>query len=283
MIFIVIALCLALIVGITYYYVYFSIMQGKPKSAPSLANIQLAQGKIKVVCAGDSNTHGNVSSDWVAYLQRKNPNYFFFNAGINGDLTFTLKKRWDEIIALQPDFVTILIGTNDINATLGEDEFKTYKDMGKLEKGERPDIVHFKDNLYFLVGRLKKETSAKIALISLPLLTEDLNSIPNQKVDKYNKIIQEIAEGNDIAYLPLHEKQKNYLLSHQSSTNVSSASKNRLIYQSVVYHYLLKKDWNYISQKNGFQLLTDTIHQNDIAGKMIADLVEGWLHEHKLK
>lgn len=280
MIFIAIALSLALIIGITYYFLYLFIMQGKPKSAPSLANIQLAHGKIKVVCAGDSNTRGNVSSDWVAYLQGKHPNYFFFNAGINADLTFTLKRRWDEIIALQPDFVTILIGTNDINATLGEDEFKTYKDMGKLEKGERPDIVHFKDNLNFLVGRLKKETFAKIALISLPLITEDLNALTNQKVDKYNKIIQEIAEDNDIAYLPLYEKQKNYILSHQTRKNVKSASKNRLIYQSVVYHYLLKKDWNYISQKNGFQLLTDTIHQNDIAGKMIADLVEGWLQEN---
>lgn len=275
-----IVLCIIFIIGGIYYYLYFSILYGKPKSAPSLANIHLAHGKIKVVCAGDSNTHGNVSSDWVAYLQGKHPNYFFFNAGINADLTFTLKRRWDDIIALQPDFVTILIGTNDINATSGEDELKTYRDMGKLEKWEHPDIVHFKDNLNFLVGRLKKETTARIALMSLPLITEDLNTLSNQKVDKYSKLIQEVAEDNEVTYLPLHEKQKNYLLSHSSNTNVSNASKNILLYKSVVYHYLLKKDWNYISQKNGFQLLTDTIHQNDIAGKMIADLVEGWLHEH---
>lgn len=272
-------LCAIILSVVLYYYIYLSIIQGQHAAYPTEKNVNLANGKRKVICVGDSNTRGNVSYDWVASLQKKFPETCFFNAGINGDLTFSLKKRWDEIIQAQPDFVNILIGTNDIQAIASDNKLKMYRDLDKIAKDEHPDMHHFKDNLLYLIGRLKKETHAKIAIMSLPLITEDLSAQSNQIADKYSHLIAQIAEDSEITYLPLREKQKNYFFSHTPHTPNKYTYKhtNFLIYRAYMYHYFLGKSWADISKNNGFYLLTDNLHQNEISGNMIAELLEEWL------
>ncbi|HEY0256766.1 MAG TPA: GDSL-type esterase/lipase family protein, partial [Candidatus Methylacidiphilales bacterium] len=75
-----------------------------------------------VVCFGASLTAGTVSFDYVELL-RARPSlagFRFINHGVNGDLAWNGLQRLDKVVAERPDIVTILIGTNDVNATLSE-------------------------------------------------------------------------------------------------------------------------------------------------------------------
>lgn len=61
----------------------------------------------------------------AAYYQARYPSkdYIFYNRGISGNTLSDLEKRWTEdVIKLQPDILSILIGTNDINVFMKEDK-----------------------------------------------------------------------------------------------------------------------------------------------------------------
>ncbi len=73
-----------------------------------------------VVCVGDSNVCGQVSVSFVDLLRQRlsDDGFHFINAGINGDLAHNVLLRLDAVVARQPDSVVILVGSNDVNATL---------------------------------------------------------------------------------------------------------------------------------------------------------------------
>ncbi len=77
-------------------------------------NVNLVNNDMPVVvCCGDSITHGHIGYDWVGNLRKNDDSKIYINAGINADLTWNLNQRIDDIIKHTPDYVTILIGTND--------------------------------------------------------------------------------------------------------------------------------------------------------------------------
>ena len=88
----------------------------------------------------------------ASYCQSRWPsrNYAFFNRGFSGQALVDLAARWQEdVIDLQPDILTVLIGTNDIHRWLDGDrqtpfDFAAWKAMYKslLEKTKQsnPDI-----------------------------------------------------------------------------------------------------------------------------------------------
>lgn len=71
---------------------------------------------MKVVCIGDSLTHGYgvpASYCWVNLLQ-KNSQLEIVNKGLNGDYTASLLCRsYRDVIALHPNYTVIMAGTND--------------------------------------------------------------------------------------------------------------------------------------------------------------------------
>jgi len=42
----------------------------------------------------------------------------FINAGVNGDLAYNVRQRIAAVIAQQPDYIIILVGTNDVTGGL---------------------------------------------------------------------------------------------------------------------------------------------------------------------
>ena len=85
-----------------------------------------------VVCLGDSNTQGQFSANYVKRLQDRWPGTRFINAGVNGQLAYNITQRLDEVVAQQPDVVTLLVGTNDVNAQFDASWLARYR-MGPLE------------------------------------------------------------------------------------------------------------------------------------------------------
>lgn len=272
--FLIIILGIVLILGFIYAWLYRKVSKHTPENYPNAKNRQQIDVSKKVlVCFGDSNTHGNVSYNWVNDLNYQLVDYQVFNAGINSDLTYTLLRRINDVIACKPDFITILIGTNDVNSTMGKVMEKRYQDLGRISKDTSPNFEDFKKNYIEIIGHLKAKTQAKIAVMSLPVMGEDLAHEANQKADKYSEFVKQLATDEQLIYLPVREKQKEFLQKNPQPLKHTFEETYKLLNFSVISYYLLGKSWDEISTKHGFQLTPDNLHQNSIAGGMIRDLV----------
>ena len=271
----IVILCIALTLGLIYAWLYRKVSKHIPENYPNPQNRQQIDASKKVlVCFGDSNTHGNVSYNWVNDLSSQLTDYQVFNAGINSDLTYTLLQRIDDVIACKPNFITILIGTNDVNSTMGKIMEKRYQDLGRVSKDISPNFEDFKKNYIKIIRLLKAKSQAKIAVMSLPVLGEDLAHEANQKADKYSEFVKQLATDEQLIYLPVREKQKEFLQNNPQPLKHTFEETYKLLNFSVINYYLLGKNWDEISTKHGFQLTPDNLHQNSIAGGMIRDLVK---------
>ncbi|MFW5861507.1 MAG: SGNH/GDSL hydrolase family protein [Spirochaetota bacterium] len=228
-----------------------------------------------VVCAGDSITHGSVSVNYVDMLQKRlGDKYIFVNAGINGELAWNLDQRVNQVIACNPDYVTILIGTNDANASMNEKSSKRYiKDMGLPRK---PDKQWYRDNLEKLVDKLKKETDARIALLSLPPIGEEPGNDAYERATEYSREVKTVARAIGVTYLPLHEKMTARIVTTAPRVSYNGTTEPAM-YKALARHYLLGKSFDEIAEINGLIYLTDLLHLNSRGAGEVADLIEGFL------
>lgn len=228
-----------------------------------------------VVCVGDSITHGAISANYVDLLSERcaTHGYEFVNAGINGNLAWNVLQRLDEVIACQPNDITLLIGTNDVNATYSETMTKMY--LREQHLPETPTLSGYRQNVEQILDRLQAETQARIAVIQIPLLGEDPSSEMNQRVDQYNQALQAITAARGIPLLPLNDRMKASLpASHTPPAYTGNLS---LMSMALLRHEALRQSWDAVSQANRLTLLTDHIHLNDRSALMIVELIEGFL------
>jgi lysophospholipase L1-like esterase len=234
-----------------------------------------------VVCLGDSLTSGQVSVDYVKMLAaRHNGGHArFTNAGVNGDLAYNVLQRLDSVIDPQPDVVSVLIGTNDANASLSEKNVRMMTRMKKLPT--RPTIGWYRENLTAIVDRLTAETSARIALLSLPALGEELGSPSVQRSTDYSAVVKEIADAHNVTYLALNELQLAHLTAGASTPGIQFRDGRLLSASAATQHFVLRRSFDSISRSRGLQLTTDLIHQNTRGATMIADLIDEFLQYAK--
>jgi len=235
-----------------------------------------------VACLGASLTAGSVSADYVEMLAARPAlaGFRFINHGVNGDLAWNGLQRLGKVIADQPDAVTILIGTNDVNATLSERNRLRYYEFNHLPI-EQPTLEWYEENLRAIVRRLQIETRARLALLSLAVIGEDLAHEANQRLAIYNEAIRRVADTTKIDYLPLHERMVAYLREHEIER---ATLPPRLEYRDGLHNignaialHATGLTWNEVSRRNGLQLTTDCLHLNETGAGMIADLIEPWL------
>lgn len=230
-----------------------------------------------VVCIGDSITHGRVSCDYVDELSRRlSPaGYVFINAGINGEFAYNVLRRIDQVIACNPEYVTILIGTNDANATLSDDNAGS--GMREMGLPQRPDKEWYRQNLRAVCAKLKANTRARIALLSIPPIGEDRASTPFLRAVQFSAVIRETAAAQKITYLPLNELMAGYLQRHGAAPALDYTNHQYVMYKDIFKHYVLGKSYNEIARANGFLLVTDFLHLNCTAAGMTADLIQGFV------
>lgn len=227
---------------------------------------------MKLVCIGDSITKGQMSADYTRMLEKRCQNPItIINAGVNGDLAYNVFQRLEGIIKQNPDCITLLIGTNDVLATRSDRAAKQYIRKKKLP--ERPSRQWFASNLEAIVTRLQKETRAAIALLSLPLITEDRTHELFQRSIEYSTLIKAVAEKKGVAYLPLNERQQTFLHSANTVPHTEYDGTNNLMAKAILAHWLLGRKWDDISRKYGLALTTDHVHQNSVGAGMIAELI----------
>ncbi|NPV75466.1 MAG: SGNH/GDSL hydrolase family protein [Anaerolineae bacterium] len=230
-----------------------------------------------VVCFGDSITNGLISANYVDLLrQRLAPKGFqMINAGVNGDHSVNLLRRIRRVIALQPDYVVILIGTNDINAEVNDSMFW----ISRVLKGisQRPTAEGYRRTMLEIVQKLKAETSARIALASPPLIGEDLDSAANRRARDYCAALREVATQEGAAYLPVHERQEETLRAEGVSHGGEYTRSALRSVELVLCHNILGESYDSISRRRGFHLVTDGIHMNTRGAAIIAAEIEKFL------
>ena len=235
----------------------------------------------KVVCFGASLTAGTVSFNYLNLLAARPAlaGFRFRNHGMNGDVAWKGLQRIDKAIAEKPDDVAILIGTNDVNATLSERNLQHYLHFYKVP--QPPTLEWYEENMLAIVRRFQTETRARIALLSLAVIGEDLEHAANQRLALYNEAIRRVAAATKVDYLPLNERMVAYLKEHEADRE---SLPPRLEYRDGLANIgnataLHAKDlsWDEVSRRNGLLLTTDTLHLNSVGAGMIADLIEGWL------
>jgi lysophospholipase L1-like esterase len=276
---ILILICFLLLI---YTWLYRQIANHLPESFPQKSKMPIIDSSKKtVVCFGDSNTHGNVSYNWVDELDTQLSDYQLINAGRNSDLTYTLLDRIDSVIACNPQIVVILIGTNDVNSTMGMALEKRYQKIGRIDKNTHPNLEGFKHNYQTIIHELKAKTKTKIAVMSLPIMGENLNHSANLKADQYSEFIKQLSINEELTYLPVREAQKDYLTQNPSYSPHTFEETYKLLNISVFTNVLLGWSWDKVSEHHGFQLTPDNLHQNSVSGGMIRELVKAYLLKFK--
>jgi lysophospholipase L1-like esterase len=226
---------------------------------------------VLVACLGDSITKGSVSANYIDLLARRTASdaFEFVNAGVNGNLAWNVLQRLDAVIARHPDVVTLLIGTNDVNATLNE------KWQGRYRKEQglpvRASLGWYRENVAAILDRLADETAARLLVVEIPMLGEDLSSTLNQRIDEYNVALHEVCAERGLPCLPLHDR----LVALMPPDHVPPpyTGDRMLIVKSLVSHLLLRRSWDEVSRRHGLTVLTDHIHLNDRAAAALAELV----------
>ena len=237
----------------------------------------------RLVCVGDSLTHGNMSASYVEPLAARlagafyQPGWQVLNAGINADLTETLLARLDDVIRARPTAITLLIGSNDVNATLSAAGLNQYRRLGKLRGPARPSVATFEANLTTIVRRLRAETSAPLALLSLPPISEDLDHEANRRAELYSQLIKQIAQREGVAYLPLRERLLAELRARPGRPRARHEQTTRLVRLALLRHYALGQSWDRIATSHGCRFLTDNLHLNAAGARIVEELIAEWL------
>lgn len=171
----------------------------------------------RILVFGDSIAYGAddaTGGGWVQYLRKfldearnndSSLDYSVYNQAISGDTTNELLKRFDceaKYRMAEPDGIILFaIGINDA----------TYWDS----LGGKPlmSTTKFKSNLIALVKNAKIYTNQIILIGITPVVESKTNPVSwnidvtytNERIEKFEKAISEVAQENSLPFIPLFE------------------------------------------------------------------------------
>ncbi|NED11849.1 SGNH/GDSL hydrolase family protein [Streptomyces sp. SID9124] len=231
----------------------------------------------RIACLGDSITRAQFSVDYLDPLARRHPHgeVQLDRFGANGDFAYNLLQHLDAVLTDPPEVITVLIGTNDARASVAG--YPVEQAMKRKQLPERPSAGWFQQCLGDVVARLRAETDATIGLLSLPVLGQRLDAAAAQASQAYSRMIAEIAAANEVAYLPLHERQAEELRRADPPPipyrEVTPAAAIGVLAQRAV----LRRSLDTISRRRNLVLTTDHIHQNSRGASLIAEVIDAGL------
>ena len=249
-----------------------------PNMAASTFEVPKNNTKPVVVFCGDSITHGHIGYDWVSALRKKDDSKIYINAGINADLTWNLNERVDNIIKHNPDYITILIGTND---AIGSQNIKHIQDYYVSTKGlpRLPHIDWYRSELERFIETVTVQTDAKIAISTLPWLGEQSNAEIITVVKDHNDIIRLLSKKYNLTLIDLFKHFEDIIDSNNSVPYTTTEWRRLRGLRAVILHYVFGWSWNRTGKKYRLKLLCDHIHLNEKSGATFQNLMEDFINE----
>ena len=233
-----------------------------------------------IACIGDSLTHGNIGQSWVDYLRKEFPEDIFLNEGINGNTAWQVLQRIDPILALKPDIVILMIGSNDSMGSFDKKSGIRYMRDNNLP--EIPTLEKYKHQISELIEKLREVP--KIGLCTIPPIGENKDSLINNHVKNFNDSIKATTNLNNIELLPVSDEiwsdisKRTYPLLKDFDSNAIPMM--RRIFGGIFHHYLFKKSWNDIAKSKGQWILFDHIHFNERGADIVFKLVKKFISKN---
>ena len=158
----------------------------------------LFQGDSITDAGRDHRNYHNMGNGYPKYaaelIGARHEDCEFINFGISGNRTSQLFDRlYTDAIAFRPDVISILIGINDIWHRHGDNRILTSDEQLEL-------------NYRSILTRLKKETNAKIIMLSPFYLDAERNAFLREDLKTALPIVRRLAEEYADIYIPLDEK-----------------------------------------------------------------------------
>jgi len=242
-----------------------------------------AQHIEKIACLGSSTTASRGTYNWIDELQKRprNGRFQFINLGVGGDLSFNTVWSLHRAITLRPERAIILIGANDIMATV----FPNFRRSVRLSKRffDEPSAAGFEANLKVIVHKLQRGANSRIGLSSLAPLGEDPDSRHpvqarlNELVATYNGIIRNVAATERTDYIPFWESFENQLVRAGAAKPFTHFSFASFYRDYVLREMVLRQSFDQISRSNGWRFHIDGIHLNTRGGRILTEAVQRFL------
>ena len=236
-----------------------------------------------VVCLGSSTTASRGTYKWIVELEKRpqNKRFRFVNLGVGGDLSFDTIGLLDRVVAVQPDRVIVLIGTNDIMASV----FPNFRRFVRVWKrlSDDPSPARFEENLSFIVRKLQRGANPRIGLSSLAPLGEDPDSRDpvqarlNDLITTYNEIIANVASNEHTDYIPFNESFQRQLVSAPTPKAFTHFAIGSFYRDYVFREMILRQSFDEIARMNGWDFHIDGIHLNSKGGRILVEVVQQFL------
>jgi lysophospholipase L1-like esterase len=210
------------------------------------------------VFLGDSHFRGTSGYDVVSCIRElaSPKNWHIVNAGVNADLTWNALQRLDAVIETHPDRVSILLGTNDVNAALKPDSIDGYRrDKGIMFQ---PSAELYRSHLNDLLQRLQSETDAQIQIIELPPIEVD-HSDAMTPISAFRQVQRELAASFGCVFTSIE-----WGTSKQAPAAVDRAQ---------TLHDVDGWDWDRIRDHFGFGVTVDGLHLSESVGKLLCSSI----------
>ena len=227
-----------------------------------------------VAVLGASIVRGRASVDFVRMLRQEHLDLAFVNGGVNGRVAWELLQDMDRVMACDPAWAVILVGTNDVQATLSEEN----RDMTRRSKGlpQDPSPEWFGECLRQVVDRLRA-AGTHVGVCSLPPLGQDLDAPANDAVRRFNEVIREVTDATDTAYLPVHERMAEVIVRTGREEGPAYTGSWRPGLESLVEHFTLGRSYDDIAKRAGFLLSPDGVHLDTAGARIVANVVGEFL------
>jgi lysophospholipase L1-like esterase len=235
-----------------------------------------------VACLGSSSTQGKGQAfDWVGELRVRpeNRGVRFLNFGKGGDVAYDTLQRLPRAIRECPTKVIVQVGGNDVLASVFQNMRRFVAFSKRLPRDLSPSW--YEENLRLIARKLTSETAARVALCSLAPIGEEpkpeslVQQQLNQLVEDYSGIVQRVAEQEGAVYLPFYERMREQIV---ASPGRSFTSFRFLpFYRDAFLTLMLRRSVDEIAERNHWRFHSDGIHLNSRGGRILAELVQGFV------
>ena len=227
-----------------------------------------------VAVLGASIVRGRASVDFVRMLRRQHLDLAFVNGGVNGRVAWEMLHDLPRVLECDPAYAVILVGTNDVQATLSEQA----REMTRRGKGlpQDPSPAWFGECLAAAVEALR-DAGTQVAVCSLPPLGQDLDSPANDAVREFNAVIRDVADEAGVTYLPVHERMAEVIVATGRERGPAYTGSWRPGLESLVEHFTLGRSYDDIARRAGYLLSPDGVHLDTAGARIVANLASRFL------
>ena len=187
------------------------------------------------------------------------------NAGVNGDLAWNVAARAYSVVAWKPDVMFIMVGSNDVLASLSEGRARRYRRWKKLPK--MPDAEFSRDGFNALFDAV--QNVPRVIVGTLPPLGEKLDSHACVSVRTANELIVHAASERGWTVADIYT----VIAARIGSSGRPLPSRDHLVVSAVLQRRILRRSYESIARTHGFRALSDGIHLTEGSADETADVI----------